>query len=86
MCPHLIYPRARRLTARTVPPPAQWLLTRSKDGRHFRALAAAEDSTWNVHFRATPRMPGLRYLRRTDLPNVDDSSAVAKSYQKGGLT
>ena len=34
-------------------------------GRHFRALAAAEDSTWHVHFRVTPRMPGLRYLRVT---------------------
>ena len=54
--------------------------------RHFRALAAAEDSTRHVHFRVTPRMPGLRYLRLTDLPNVDDSSASGTSYLKGDQT
>ena len=51
-------------------------------GWHFRALAAAEDSTRHVHFRVTPRMPGRRYLRLTDLPSVDDSSASGKSYRK----
>jgi len=33
---------------------------------HFRALAAAEDSTWHVHFHVTPYVPGLRYLRLTN--------------------
>ena len=54
-------------------------------GRHFGALATAEDSTWNVHFRVTPRGPGLRYLQLTD-PDVDDISADDKSYRKGGRT
>ena len=49
--------------------------------RHFRAIAAAEDSTLNVHFRATPRVPGIRYLRLTDLVGVDDISASGKSYR-----
>ena len=44
-------------------------------------LAAAEDSTWHVHFRVTPYVPGLRYLRLTDLPNVDESSASGTSYR-----
>jgi len=48
--------------------------------RHFRALAVAEDSTWHVHFRVTLCVPGLRYLRLTDLPNVDDNSADGTSY------
>jgi hypothetical protein len=59
---------------------------RDRSGRHFRALAAAEDSTPHVHFRVTPGMPGLRYLRLTDLPSIDDISARGKSYRKGGLT
>ena len=54
---------------------------RAQCGRHFRAIAAAEDSTWNAHFRATPRVPGLRYLRLTDLPEFDDSSASGSSYR-----
>ena len=48
--------------------------------RHFRALAVPEDSTQHVHFRVTPRRPGLRYLRLTDLSNADDSSASGESY------
>jgi len=47
---------------------------------HFRALAAAEDSTWHVHFRVTLCVPSLRYRRLTNLPNVDDISASGKSY------
>jgi hypothetical protein len=31
-------------------------------------------------------MPGLRYLRLTDLSNADDSSASGESYLLGGLT
>jgi hypothetical protein len=50
-------------------------------GRHFRALAAAEDSTRHVHFRVTRRMPGLGYLRHADLPDVDDISASGTSYR-----
>jgi hypothetical protein len=52
---------------------------RARMRRHFRALAAAEDSTRHVHFRVMPRMRGLRYLRLTDLPNADDSSASGES-------
>jgi len=55
-------------------------------GRHFGALGAAEDSTCHVHFRVTPQAPGLRYLRLTDLPNVDDISASGKSYPEGDRT
>jgi len=51
-------------------------------GRHFRALAAAEDSTRHVHFRVTSGMPGLGYLRLTDLAGVDDISASGKSDRK----
>ncbi len=49
--------------------------------RHFRALAAAEDSTWHVHFRVTLRVPDLGYLRLTDLPDGDDISATGTSYR-----
>ena len=55
-------------------------------GRHFRAFAAAEDSTGNVHFRATPRRPVAGYRRLTDLPGVDDISASGTSYRKEGRT
>jgi hypothetical protein len=48
---------------------------------HFRALAAAEDSTWHVHFQVTLSVPSLRYLRLTDLPKVDDNSPSGKSYR-----
>ena len=48
--------------------------------RHFRAYAAAEDSTRHIHFRVTPRVSGLQYLRFTDLADADDTSASGKSY------
>ena len=59
---------------------------RARMRRHFRAVAAPEDSTRHVHFRVMPRMPGLRYLRLTDLSSADDSSASGESYLLGGLT
>jgi len=54
--------------------------------RHLRAPAAAEDTTGPARFRVTPRMPGRRYLRRTDLPGADDSRARGTSHRYGGLT
>jgi len=48
---------------------------------HFEALYLMEDSTLHVHFRVTPYIPGLRYLRLADLPNVDESSGSGTSYQ-----